>query len=579
MTSTASSTDTRQGRAAEDQRPSWQQRLRRFGYTAGPTIDVRDRLVPPYAEPSPRIWATIGLRHELAERLTRWSAWVGPLLVTLVAGLMRFWNLGSPRAVIFDETYYAKDAWALFNRGFEVNWAKDANTLILQGDGNVRIPTDAAYVVHPPVGKYVIGLGEWMFGFNPFGWRFMTAVLGTLSVLLLCRIGRRLFRSTFLGCLAGTLMAVDGLQFVMSRTALLDGVLMFFILAAFGCLVVDRDRSRARLAAALPPDEDGFVRPDAHVAETTRLGWRPWRWAAGLMLGLALGTKWNALYFLAAFLVMALLWDVAARRVAGARHPYIAVLKHDTGITFLATVPVVIATYLVSWTGWILSPDNGKGGYFRNWAVTDGKGGNFTWLPDWLRSLWHYENQVYEFHVGLSSPHPYQSNPWSWIVLGRPVSYFYESPAPGQDGCPTDAGDKCAREVLALGTPLLWWAACFAILYVLWRWAFRRDWRAGAIACAIAAGYLPWFMYQERTIFFFYAVVFVPFLCLAVAMMIGAIIGPPGSTERRRVIGATAAGVLVLLIAWNFIYFWPIYTGQAIPIDQWRSRMWLDTWV
>ncbi|MFJ2831540.1 dolichyl-phosphate-mannose--protein mannosyltransferase [Streptomyces sp. NPDC087263] len=579
MTSTASSTDTRQGQAAEDQRPSWQQRLRRFGYTAGPTIDVRDRLVPPYAEPSPRIWATIGLRHELAERLTRWSAWVGPLLVTLVAGLMRFWNLGSPRAVIFDETYYAKDAWALFNRGFEVNWAKDANTLILQGDGNVRIPTDAAYVVHPPVGKYVIGLGEWMFGFNPFGWRFMTAVLGTLSVLLLCRIGRRLFRSTFLGCLAGTLMAVDGLHFVMSRTALLDGVLMFFILAAFGCLVVDRDRSRARLAAALPPDEDGFVRPDAYVAETTRLGWRPWRWAAGLMLGLALGTKWNALYFLAAFLVMALLWDVAARRVAGARHPYIAVLKHDTGITFLATVPVVIATYLVSWTGWILSPDNGKGGYFRNWAVTDGKGGNFTWLPDWLRSLWHYENQVYEFHVGLSSPHPYQSNPWSWIVLGRPVSYFYESPAPGQDGCPTDAGEKCAREVLALGTPLLWWAACFAILYILWRWAFRRDWRAGAVACAIAAGYLPWFMYQERTIFFFYAVVFVPFLCLAVAMMIGAIIGPPGSTERRRVIGATAAGVLVLLIAWNFIYFWPIYTGQAIPIDQWRSRMWLDTWV
>lgn len=580
MTSTASSTDTRQGQAAEeDQRPSWQQRLRRFGYTAGPTIDVRERLVPPYAEPSPRIWATIGLRHELAGRLTRWSAWVGPLLVTLVAGLMRFWNLGNPKAVIFDETYYAKDAWALFNRGYEVNWAKDANTLILQGDGNVRIPTDAAYVVHPPVGKYVIGLGEWMFGFNPFGWRFMTAVLGTLSVLLLCRIGRRLFRSTFLGCLAGALMAVDGLHFVMSRTALLDGVLMFFILAAFGCLVVDRDKSRARLAAALPPDEDGFVRPDAHVAETTRLGLRPWRWAAGLMLGLALGTKWNTLYFLVAFGVLALLWDVGSRRVAGARHPYIAVFKRDTGITFLATVPVVIATYLVSWTGWILSPDNGKGGYFRNWAVTDGKGGNFTWLPDWLRSLWHYENQVYEFHVGLSSPHPYQSNPWSWIVLGRPVSYFYESPAPGTDGCPTDAGEKCAREVLALGTPLLWWAACFAILYVLWRWAFRRDWRAGAIACAIAAGYLPWFMYQERTIFFFYAVVFLPFLCLAVAMMIGAIVGPPGSTERRRVIGATAAGVLVLLIAWNFIYFWPIYTGQAIPIDSWRSRMWLDTWV
>ncbi|MER6351352.1 phospholipid carrier-dependent glycosyltransferase [Streptomyces sp. NPDC001634] len=579
MTSTASSTDTRQGQATEDQRPSWQQRLRRFGYTERPRGDVRDRLVPPYSEPSPRIWAAIGLRKEVADRITRWSAWGGPLLVTFMAGLMRFWNLGSPRAVIFDETYYAKDAWALIHNGYESNWAKDANDLILKHNGHVPIPTDAAYVVHPPVGKYVIGLGELIFGFDPFGWRFMTALLGTLAVLLLCRIGRRLFRSTFLGCLAGTLMAVDGLQFVMSRTSLLDGVLEFFVLAAFGCLIVDRDKARARLAAALPADADGRVRPDPHTAETTRFGRRPWRWLAGVLLGLAIGTKWNGLYFLAAFFVMAVLWDYSARKVAGARQTATAVLKRDLGLTFLATIPVAVCVYLASWTGWILSPSNGSGGYFRNWAATDGKGGTWTFLPDWLRSLWHYEHEVYLFHIGLQSPHTYQSNPWSWIVVGRPVSYFYESPSPGQAGCPVNAGEKCAREVLAIGTPLLWWAACFAILYILWRWAFRRDWRAGAIACGIAAGYLPWFMYQERTIFYFYAVVFVPFLCLAVAMMIGAILGPPGSDERRRIVGAAGAGVLVLLIAWNFIYFWPLYTGTAIPIDSWRSRMWLDTWV
>ncbi|MFE2266126.1 dolichyl-phosphate-mannose--protein mannosyltransferase [Streptomyces griseosporeus] len=580
MTSTASSTDTRQDQQAADARPSWQQRLRRYGYPARPASDVRARLVPPFAAPGTRLWQALGVPPVLADRIARWSGWGGPLLVTLLAGLLRFWNLGSPHAVIFDETYYAKDAWAIVHHGFEVNWDKDVNKLILDSGGHVTLPSDAAYVVHPPVGKYVIGLGELMFGFDPFGWRFMTALLGTLSVLMLCRIGRRLFRSTFLGCLAGALMAVDGLHFVMSRTSLLDGVLMFFVLAAFGCLVVDRDRARERLAAALPADEDGRVRPDAHVADTLSLGRRPWRWLAGLMLGLAIGTKWNGLYVLAAFCVMTVLWDVAARRVAGARHPYTAVVKHDLGLAFLATVPVALVTYLASWTGWILSPTDGTGGYYRNWAVTDGKHSSWSWLfPEWWRSLWHYEHEVYEFHLNLHSPHTYQSNPWSWIVLGRPVSYFYESPAPGTDGCPADAGDKCAREVLALGTPLLWWAACFAIAYVLWRWFFRRDWRAGAIACGIAAGWLPWFLYQERTIFLFYAVVFVPFLCLAVAMMIGALIGPPGSTDTRRVAGATGAGVLVLLIAWNFIYFWPIYTGTAIPIDDWRSRMWLDTWV
>ncbi|MCQ9185284.1 phospholipid carrier-dependent glycosyltransferase [Streptomyces sp. IBSBF 2953] len=582
MTSTASSmdsTDYRPGRTPHDRRPSWQQRLRRFGYTAEPSADVRERLSPPYAQPSPRLWQALGVPHGWAERIARWSPWGGPLLVTLLAGVLRFWNLGSPKAVIFDETYYAKDAWALVHRGFEVNWDKNANDLILSSGGHVAIPADAAYVVHPPVGKYVIGLGELLFGFDPFGWRFMTALLGTLSVLLLCRIGRRLFRSTFLGCLAGALMALDGLHFVMSRTALLDGVLMFFVLAAFGCLVADRDRARARLAAALPPDADGRHRPNAAVAEGARLGLRPWRWGAGLLLGLAIGTKWNGLYIMVAFCLMSVLWDVGSRRVAGARHPYRTVLRRDTGLAFLATVPVALVTYLVSWTGWIRSAADGKGGYYRNWAATDGKGGHWTWLPDWLRSLWHYEHEVYEFHTHLTSPHRYQSNPWSWLVQGRPVSYFYESPAPGQDGCPADVREKCAREVLAIGTPLLWWAACFAVLYVLWRWLFRRDWRAGAIACGIAAGYLPWFLYQERTIFLFYAVVFLPFLCLAVAMMIGALVGPPGANDTRRVAGATGAGVLVLLIAWNFIYFWPLYTGQAIPIDSWRSRMWLDTWV
>ncbi|MET7567234.1 phospholipid carrier-dependent glycosyltransferase [Streptomyces sp. NPDC005492] len=580
MTSTASSTDTLQGQAPQDQRPSWQQRLRRFGYSAGPRGDVRDRLVPAYAEPSPRLWSALGLTPTLTDRITRWSAWGGPLLVTLLAGALRFYHLGSPKAVIFDETYYAKDAWALVHHGFEVNWDKNANDLILQHNGHIAIPSDAAYVVHPPVGKYVIGLGELIFGFNPFGWRFMTALLGTLAVLMLCRIGRRLFRSTFLGCVAGVLMSLDGLAFVMARTSLLDGVLMFFVVGAFGCLLIDRDRARAKLAAALPVDADGRVRPDAHTADTLFLGWRPWRWLAGLLLGLAIGTKWNGLYIMAAFLVMTLLWDVGSRKVAGARNAYVAVLKYDLGLAFFATVPVAVTVYLTSWIGWIVSPTNGKGGYFRNWAATDGKGGFWShFLPDWVRSLWHYEHEVYEFNVGLHSPHTYMSNPWSWLVDGRPVSYFYESPSPGSDGCPVNAGEKCAREVLAIGTPMLWWAACFALLYVLWRWAFRRDWRAGAIACGVAAGYLPWFLYQDRTIFFFYSIVFLPFLCLAVAMLIGAIIGPPGSSDTRRVTGAVGAGVLVLLITWNFIYFWPLYTGTALPIDQWRSRMWLDTWV
>ncbi len=293
--------------------------------------------------------------------------------------------------------------------------------------------------------------------------------------------------------------------------------------------------------------------------------------------------------YLAAFGVMIVLWDVGSRRLAGARHPWRSTLLRDAPWAFLSTVPVAVGVYVASWAGWFshsgtYSQTTGwrHSGYFRHWAETEGgqsPDGLFAGVLNPLRSLWHYERQVWDFNTTLSSPHTYQSNPWSWLVQSRPVSYFYESPGAGNDGCPIDTADKCAREVLALGTPLLWWAGCAALVYLLYRWALRRDWRAGAILGAVAAGYLPWFMWQERTIFVFYAVVFVPFLCLAVAMMIGAILGPPGSPERRRVVGAVAAGTLVLLIAWNFIYFFPIYTGQAIPMDAWRNRMWFDTWI
>jgi dolichyl-phosphate-mannose-protein mannosyltransferase len=561
-------------RKAVDCRPtSWERRLRRFGYVERPCTSVRDRLVVPFPEPGSWLWRALGLSPAAAGRLARWSGWGGPLLVALLAGLPRFWRLGSPRSVVFDETYYAKDAWALLRLGYEGTWPdrKISDPQILADPQVIPLSDTGSFVAHPPTGKWVIAVGEWMFGLNPFGWRFMTAVLGTLSVLMLCRIGRRLFRSTALGCLAGLLMAVDGLHYVMSRTALLDLIVMFFVLAAFGCLLIDRDRARARLAVALPAGGDGHVRPDQDTGDRAGTGARPWRLAAGFFLGLAASTKWSGLYFLAFFVILTLLWDVGARRIAGARHPYRAVLRRDLGWSVLSLVPVAVVTYLVTWTGWFLSDD----GYGRHWA--DGRGGTWSWIPAPLRSLWHYEYSVYQFNVGLHTPHTYESNPWSWLVLGRPVLFHYQSPKPGKDGC--HAAADCSQTVLALGTPLLWWSACCALVYLLFRWALRRDWRAGAVLCAVGAGYLPWFLYQDRTVFSFYAVVFVPYLCLAVAMMLGALLGPPGMNGKRRTRGAVAAGTLVLLITWNFIYFFPICTGLTIPYPSWHTRMWLDTWI
>src|SRR5216684_4934334 len=143
-----------------------------------PGSQLRDRLVPPM--PGSVLWG-----------------WAGPLLVTALGAFLRFNQLGAPRAVVFDETYYVPDAYGILKHGVEINHASNVNALLIRGDTHIFIP-GGEYVVHPPLGKELIAVGEWLFGLTPFGWRFSVALIGTLSILMTARITRRMTRSTLL---------------------------------------------------------------------------------------------------------------------------------------------------------------------------------------------------------------------------------------------------------------------------------------------------------------------------------------------------------------------------------------------
>src|SRR5215467_10426607 len=299
--------------------------------------DLRDRLVPPI--PGSVLWG-----------------WLGPLLVTAFGTFLRFDRLSTPPTVVFDETYYVGDAYGILRHGAEINHVKNINTLLAQGKTNIFAP-GGELVVHPPLGKIMIAVGEWLFGLTPFGWRFTVALVGSLAILMTARIARRMTRSTLLGCVAGLLLALDGLELVMSRTALLDISVMFWVLAAFGCLVIDRDRSRARLAAAVLQDaeradeaaEAGLRPPPPWPGP--RLGLRWWRVAAGLCLGLAIASKWNGVWFLPVFAAMTLAWDVGARKTAGFTSPGAQTARDALWLPVsFGLVPT--AAYLASWSGW-----------------------------------------------------------------------------------------------------------------------------------------------------------------------------------------------------------------------------------
>lgn len=510
------------------------------------------------------------------------AGWIGPLLVALYAGFLRFWNLGRPDTLIFDETYYVKQAWSLLQFGVEHKVLPeladpDATPKVdeIWASGNPTVfGTVADFVVHPPVGKWVIAIGEHLGGVeNAWSWRIGVAVLGTLSVLMLARAARRMFGSTALGVLAGLLLTLDGQHFVLSRTGLLDMSVMFFALVAFCALLIDRDASRERLARVVGGWRDaGMHFDDRRMRYGPWLGLRPWRFVAAVSLGLCIGTKWSGLYFLAVFGLMTVFWDMGARRTAGVHRWRTAAILRDGPQAALTMVGVALLTYVASWVGWFRS-DTGWG---RQWAAEHPVDGVAALVPDGLRSLWKYHVDMWNFHIGLTSHHDYMSNPWSWMLQARPTSFYYEGPSKGQQGCLVD---QCSKAITDLGNPAIWWAATLALPVLLFCWALRRDWRAGAILAGLAAGYLPWFMYQERTIFTFYSVAFVPWVVLAVVFAAALIMGPPSASWRRRQWGLMLVTAYALVVVAVFVFFWPVYTAQVIPQDQWSWRMWFRSWI
>jgi dolichyl-phosphate-mannose-protein mannosyltransferase len=394
---------------------------------------------------------------------------------------LRLWRLNLPKGYIFDEVYYAKNAASLITDGVELNE---------QGESE--------FVVHPPLGKWLIGIGIKLFGNNEFGWRVIAALVGSASVLLIYLIVQRLFSSLFLSNIAAALFALDGLHLVMSRVALLDIFLMFFILLA-SYLILRNDL-----------------------------------WLSGVVIGLAAATKWSAV-FVIPFLILLTV------NIGGANFA-------TWGKRFSQFVLTPMGIYLLSWSGWIISS--------KGWARDSGS--------NLFSSLWNYHVEIMNFHRGLTEQHTYAANPWSWLVLGRPTSFYYETPK----NC---GAQSCSQEILAIGTPILWWAGIFAIAITVGLFIANKDRVSAFILAGIASTYLPWFFIQNRTTFYFYAIAIFPFIVLALINVFNWALN--NQINRKLIYG------FVITVGINFIYFLPIFIGINIPYVDWLARMWLPSWI
>jgi len=370
--------------------------------------------------------------------------------ISLIIGFalsLRLWRLSAPSGYIFDEVYYAKNANSLISHGVELNEQMNAE-----------------FVVHPPVGKWLIGIGIKLFGNNEFGWRVIAALVGTASVLMIYLVAQRLFNSAFLSNTAAALMALDGLHLVMSRVALLDIFLMFFILLAF------------------------------YLILTNNL------WASGVVIGLAGATKWSGFFLIPLLILLTINFKNAN------------IFVYIKRIAQFVLVPSLV--YLVSWSGWIITSSG--------WARSSGS--NF------LSSLWNYHLEILNFHQGLTEKHSY-----------------------------------------AIGTPVLWWFGVFAIAITFGLFLTKGDRVSAFILAGIAGTYLPWFLFQSRTMFYFYAISILPFLILALIYTFNWAMNFKDS--KKFIYG------FIFLVALNFLYFLPILIGVEIPYSQWLARMWFPSWI
>ncbi|MDY5153625.1 dolichyl-phosphate-mannose--protein mannosyltransferase [Actinobaculum suis] len=585
-----------------------------------------------------------GAGQRLLPRAQARAGWLVTLATGLVAALVRFVGLAHPHQLIFDETYYVKGANSLLRLGYEADWegGTENDALFAAGDYSMQ-QTGGDYVVHPPLGKWIMAAGQALFGQqSAFGWRFATALIGVFAVMLLVRVALRLFRSPTLAGFAGLAMALDGMGIVLSRTGLLDNILAFFILAGFWAILRDREATRATLAqrvarsplrrkplsvplapasdagkqertscpaprAAAPAHNSSVSTETAELvpaAKTAELGpdseqfspasaWgpavfcRPWLLVAGLLFGMACGVKWSGFYAVAVGGILVFAWGCEARRSVGVRRWFSAGIFREGLPAFLWLVPTTLLTYLAAWLPWFTNPH----GFMRSWTPAQVAADmqayhapQFSFLPQAFNNWLAYHAKMMEFHTHLSSEHTYMSQAWEWPLQLRPVSFYWVGSDDERMRQVCQQGHECVEAITSIGNIAVWWPAVLALGVVLFGAFWRRDWRAWTILAGYAATWLPWFLYANRTIFQFYAVALLPFTVLALTYGIAFLTGSLPAREVTAPVTITPRGRRIFaatsVVIVLFAAFWyPIWTGMTVPRWFWQAHMWLSSWI
>jgi len=398
------------------------------------------------------------------------------------------WRLWLPSAPFFDEIHYLPAARNLLAGGDYIN------------------------AEHPPLGKQILALGMSMLGDNPWGWRLLPALAGALALFAGMRALWLVSHRRDAALAYGVLLATGFLLFVHAQIAMLDVFMVAFFLAALwlfagACRAASTGRARIDLALA------------------------------GVALGCAIGSKWNAAP-LAPFLGLAFLavrWKAVgpARLLKKSDAAPVRGVSLVEAALWLGLLP--LAVYAA--TFWPAFPE---GGPFA------GKG------------LIGAHAYMLELQQSVKEHHPYQSTWLQWVLNTRAIWYLYE------------VADGAQRGVLLIGNPLTMWLGLVGVAWCGWAAMARRRGDAAAVFVLYALSIGFWIVAAKPIQFYYHYFLPSCFLLAGLALAI----------EWLKARGHAWAYWLVLAgSAGVFAFFYPILSAAELWGEQaFNQWMWLDGW-
>jgi hypothetical protein len=449
---------------------------------------------------------------------------------------------------------------------------------------------DATETSHPPLGKLFISAGIGLFGFTPFGWRFMGALFGVLMVPLLYALALRLFKKSEWAFAAAFLLACDFMRFTQTRIATIDVFGVFWIILMFFFM---------HRAVSVNP----FAKKPGKLFREL--------FFIGVCLGLGAASKWIVLYGavgLAVIFIGSYVTKIARYIRSNLSKPNgfgreeadtkpkatsfretlllnaFLVKRHalvfSCSILLFFYVPAMI--YLASYIPFMAA-----------------RGPSHPQIPPLVLVL-EEQKAMYDYHAGITASHDYSSVWYEWPVMIRPIWYYTGR---------TELPPPLVSDIYAFGNPAVWWMGTAAVAYlVVAVWVMgtaflvffllqrlkrpRPDKDDGAgkrktavrrrlrlllrpglfILIALAAQYVPWIVIPRKLTFIYHFFASVPFLVLCIVLALK-LIGSKRQFGHRLSVGLLGAALIL------FLLFYPLLSG-ALTDSQYVADVlrWLPGW-